>query len=303
MVTRSPVSKIFARETTSDKAFLIVIFAFLILVALSVLYPLIYVISSSFSSPNAVNSGKVVLLPVEFTTLGYEMILQYKPLWVGFMNSAIYAVGSGILSTTLTLLAAYPLSRKDFFGKKAIMVFLVFTLFFGGGLIPFYLLISRLHMVDTRWVMIIPGAVSVFYMIIARTFLQATIPDELYDAASVDGCSHFRFFWSVVLPLSKPLIAILFLFAAVGAWNAYFNALVFLRSQELMPIQIVLRNILIQNQRFGGFGAVSIEMQRLKMNDLLKFGMIVIGSLPLMIAYPFVQKHFVKGVLIGSIKG
>ena len=219
------------------------------------------------------------------------------------MNSAIYAISTGILSTTLTLLAAYPLSRKDLVGKKAITVFMVFTMFFGGGLIPSYLLVSRLHLVDTRWVMIIPGAVSVFYLIIARTFLQANIPSELYDAASVDGCSHFRFFRDVVLPLSKPLIAVLFLFAAVGAWNSYFNALVFLRSQELMPIQIVLRNILIQNQRFGSYGLVSVEMQKLKMNDLLKFGMIVIGSLPLMIAYPFVQQYFVKGVLIGSIKG
>jgi len=303
MVARSPSKRIFARETNSDKALLIALFTLLTLTALSVLYPVIYVISSSFSSPNAISAGKVVLLPVEFTTLGYEMILQYKPLWVGFMNSAIYAISSGILSTTLTLLAAYPLSRKDFVGKKAITVLMVFTMFFGGGLIPFYLLISRLHLVDTRWVMIIPGAVSVFYLIIARTFLQANIPSELYDAASVDGCSHFRFFWRVVLPLSKPLIAVLFLFAAVGAWNSYFNALVFLRSQELMPIQIVLRNILIQNQRFGSYGLVSVEMQKLKMNDLLKFGMIVIGSLPLMIAYPFVQQYFVKGVLIGSIKG
>jgi len=183
------------------------------------------------------------------------------------------------------------------------MIFMVFTMFFGGGLIPYYLLLNKLHLIDTRWVMIIPGAVSVFNVIIARTFLQANIPDELFDAATVDGCSHFRFFGSVVLPLSKPLIAILFLFAAVGAWNSYFNALVFLRSQELMPIQIVLRNVLIQNQSFGNYGLVSVEMQRLKMNDLLKFGMIVIGSLPLMIAYPFVQKHFVKGVMIGSIKG
>ena len=212
-------------------------------------------------------------------------------------------LGSGLLSTTLTLLAAYPLSRKNFVGKNAIMVYMVFTMFFGGGLIPYYLLLSKLDLIDTRWVMIIPGAVSVFNVIIARTFLQANIPDELFDAATVDGCSHFRFFGSVVLPLSKPLIAILFLFAAVGAWNSYFNALVFLRSQELMPIQIVLRNILIQNQQFGNYGLVSVEMQKLKMNDLLKFGMIVIGTLPLMIAYPFVQKHFVKGVLIGSIKG
>lgn len=303
MVARSHGKKMFARETKSDIALLITLYTLITLLVLTVLYPIIYVISSSFSSPNAVNAGKVVLLPVEFTTMGYDLILQFKPLWMGFMNSAIYAVGSGLFSTTLTLLAAYPLSRKDFVGKYAIMIFLAFTMFFGGGLIPFYLLLSKLHLIDTRWVMIIPGAVSVFNVIIARTFLQSNIPDELYDAASVDGCSHFRFFWSVVLPLSKPLIAILFLFAAVGAWNSYFNALVFLRSQELMPIQIVLRNILIQNQRFGSYGLVSFEMQRLKMNDLLKFGMIVIGSLPLMIAYPFVQKYFVKGVLIGSIKG
>jgi ABC-type glycerol-3-phosphate transport system permease component len=244
-----------------------------------------------------------VLLPVEFSTLGYERILQYKPLWMGFMNSTIYALGSGLLSTTLTLLAGYPLSRKNFVGRNAIMIYMVITMFFGGGLIPYYLLLNKLNLIDTRWVMIIPGAVSVFNVIIARTFLQANIPDELFDAATVDGCSHFRFFGSVVLPLSKPLIAILFLFAAVGAWNSYFNALVFLRSQELMPIQIVLRNVLIQNQSFGNYGLVSVEMQKLKMNDLLKFGMIVIGTLPLMIAYPFVQKHFVKGVMIGSIKG
>jgi ABC-type glycerol-3-phosphate transport system permease component len=303
MVTHSAGKKMFARETKGDKILLITIYVLLTLFVLSVLYPIIYVISSSFSSPNAVNSGKVVLLPVEFTTLGYELILQYKPLWMGFTNSTVYAFGSGLLGTALTLLAAYPLSRKDFVGKNAITVFLVFTMFFGGGLIPTYLLYNSLELINTRWVMIIPGAVSVFHIIIARTFLQVNIPEELFDAASVDGCSHFRFFWSVVLPLSTPLIAILFLFAAVGAWNSYFNALVFLRSPELMPIQIVLRNILIENQRFGGYGAVSIEMQRLKMNDLLKYGMIVIGSLPLMMAYPFVQKHFVKGMLIGSIKG
>ena len=303
MVAQSPGKKMFARETKSDIVLLITLYTLLIIVSLTVLYPILYVISSSFSSPNAINSGKVVLLPVEFSTLGYERILQYKPLWMGFMNSTIYALGSGLLSTTLTLLAAYPLSRKNFVGRNAIMIFMVFTMFFGGGLIPYYLLLNKLHLIDNRLVMIIPGAVSVFNVIIARTFLQANIPDELFDAATVDGCSHFRFFGSVVLPLSKPLIAILFLFAAVGAWNSYFNALVFLRSQELMPIQIVLRSILIQNQSFGKYGLVSVEMQKLKMNDLLKFGMIVIGTLPLMIAYPFVQKHFVKGVLIGSIKG
>jgi len=303
MVVQNPAKKIFTRETKGDIALIIALYTLLIFISLNVLYPIIYVISSSFSSPNAVNAGKVVFLPVEFTLIGYERILQYTPLWTGFMNSAIYAFGSGILGTTITLLAAYPLSRKNFVGKNAIMLYLAFTMFFGGGLIPYYLLLSKLHMIDTRWVMIVPGAVSVFHMIIARTFLQSNIPDELFDAASVDGCGHFQFFWSVVLPLSKPLIAVLFLFAAVGAWNSYFNALVFLRSQELMPIQIVLRNILIQNQQFGNYGLVSVEMQKLKMNDLLKFGMIVIGSLPLMIAYPFVQKHFVKGVLIGSIKG
>lgn len=303
MVARSLGNKLFARETKGDKAVLITFYILLALLTVSVLYPIIYVISSSFSSPDAVNSGKVILLPVEFTTLGYQMILRYPPIWIGFMNSAIYAIGSGILSTTFTLLAAYPLSRRDFIGKNAIMAFMVFTMFFGGGLIPYYLLLSRLNLIDTRLVMVLPGAVSVFQVIIARTFLQSNIPDELYDAAIVDGCNHFRFFWHIVLPLSKPLIAILFLFAAVGAWNSYFDALVFLRSQELMPIQIVLRNVLIENQRFGNYGLVSIEMQREKIYGLLKFGMIVIGILPLMIAYPFVQKHFVKGVLIGSIKG
>jgi ABC-type glycerol-3-phosphate transport system permease component len=303
MVARSPGNRLFARETKGDTALLITFYFLLTILVMLVLYPIIFVISSSFSSPNAIGSGKVVLLPVEFSTIGYQIIFQYKPLWIGFMNSAIYAVGSGVLSTTITLLAAYPLSRKEFVGKGIVMAFFVFTMFFGGGLIPYYLLLSNLDLIDTRLVIILPGAVSVFHMIIARTFLQSNIPDELFDAASVDGCSHFRFLRSVVLPLSTPLIAILFLFAAVGAWNSYFNALVFLRSQELMPIQIILRNILIENQRFGSIGLVSVEMQRQKIYDLLKFGMIVVGSLPLMIAYPFVQKHFVKGVLIGSLKG
>jgi len=303
MVTQNPGKRLFARESKGDRALLIAFYILLTLLVVIVLYPIIFVISSSFSSPNAIGSGRVVLFPVEFSTIGYQIIFQYKPLWLGFMNSAIYAVGSGVLSTTLTLLAAYPLSRKEFVGKNAIMAFFVFTMFFGGGLIPYYLLLSKLNLIDTRLVMILPGAVSVFHMIIARTFLQSNIPDELFDAASVDGCSHFRFFVSIVLPLSTPLIAILFLFSAVGAWNSYFDALVFLRSQELMPIQIVLRNILIENQRFGSIGLVSVEMQRQKIYDLLKFDMIVVGSLPLMIAYPFVQKHFVKGMLIGSLKG
>lgn len=303
MVTQTRRISFFARETRMDIVLLVFLYLVLFLLVLAVLYPIIFVVSSSFSSPNAINSGKVILLPVEFTTIGYELILQYKPLWMGFMNSAIYAVALGTFNTSLTLLAAYPLSRKDFIGKNAITIFLAFTMFFGGGLIPYYLLLSRLHLIDTRWVMIIPGGVSVFSIIIARTFLQANVPEELYDAAVVDGCSHFHFFWSIVLPLAKPLIAILFLFAAVGAWNSYFDALVFLRSEELMPIQIMLRNILIENQRFGTYGLVSYEMQRQKMNGLLKFGMIVVGTLPLMLAYPFVQKHFVKGVLIGSIKG
>lgn len=303
MVARNFSIRLFARETKGDIVLLITLYILLTLLVMIVLYPIIFVISSSFSSPNAIGSGKVVLLPVEFSTIGYQLIFQYKPLWIGFMNSAIYAIGAGLLSTTITLLAAYPLSRKEFVGKGFVMAFFVFTMFFGGGLIPYYLLLSELDLIDKRLVMILPGAVSVFHMIIARTFLQSNIPDELYDAAAVDGCSHFRFFRSIVLPLSTPLIAILFLFAAVGAWNSYFNALVFLRSQELMPIQIILRNILIENQRFGSIGLVSVEMQRQKIYDLLKFGMIVVGSLPLMIAYPFVQKHFVKGVLIGSLKG
>jgi putative aldouronate transport system permease protein len=303
MVGKNSGTKMFARESMIDRVILVILFILLTLLVLTVLYPIIYVISSSFSSPNAVNAGRVVLLPVEFTTLGYEMILHYTPLWIGFMNSTIYALGRGILATVLTLLAAYPLSRKDFVGKNMITVFMVFTMFFGGGLIPTYLLYDNINLIDSRWVMILPGAVSVFHIIIARTFLKVNIPDDLFDAASVDGCSHFRFFRSVVIPLSVPLIAILFLFAAVGAWNSYFDALVFLRSPDLMPIQIVLRNILILNQRFGRYGAVSLEMERLKINELLQYGMIVIGSLPLLIAYPFVQKHFVKGMLIGSIKG
>ena len=303
MVTRQKRPSIFARETTGDKILIIFLYVMLTFVSIAVLYPVIFVVSSSLSSPNAVSSGKVVLWPVEFSTQGYELILQYRPLWMGFANSACYAIFGGIISTAITLMAAYPLSRKDLIGRNPIMIFMTFTMFFGGGLIPTYLLMVNLGLINTRWVMIVPGAVGVFNVIIARTFMQSNIPQELHDAAQVDGCSDFSFFWRVVLPLSKPLIAILFLFAAVGAWNAYFEALIYLNSENLMPIQIVLRSVLIEGQRFGSFGSMAAEIEREKISALLKFGMIVIGSLPLLIAYPFVQKYFVKGMLIGSIKG
>ena len=230
-------------------------------------------------------------------TLGNPQIL------LGYRNSLFYAVAGSLISVTLTVMLAYPLSRPSFWGRGAIMLFLIFTLLFSGGLIPTYLVVQKLGMLDTRWAMLIPNAIAVWQVIIARTFFQSTIPEELVEASALDGCSDLRFLWSVVLPLSKPILAVLVLMYAVSQWNAYFDALIYLKSPELYPLQLVLRSILILNTTTSGTMEASDMIERRQLADLLKYSLIVVASLPVLLIYPFVQRYFVKGMLIGSVKG
>ena len=291
------------RESLGDRIFLISIYIILTIVLVAVLYPLIYIVSASFSSPAAVTAGKVWLFPVEFSTRGYEVMLGDPQIIRGYANSIFYTLFGTLISVTLTIMVAYPLSRKQLYGRNFLLLFITFTMIFSGGLIPTYIVVKELGMINTRWSLIIPQAIAAFLVIVARTFFQITIPEELSEAAALDGCSDLRFLFSVVLPLSKPIIAVLALMYAVGQWNAYFDAILYIKDSDLLPLQNVLRNILILNTTTSGSVDAAQMLQRQQLADLLKYTLIVLGSLPVLIIYPFVQRYFVKGMLIGSIKG
>lgn len=291
------------RESVSDRLFIGILYVFLSLVLIVILFPLLHILSASFSSPSAVTSGKVWLWPVDFSFVGYKAVFQNSDILIGFGNSFFYTIVGTIVNVSFTVMLAYPLARRTFYGRGLIMILLVFTMFFDGGLIPNYLLVKSLGMVNTRWAMIIPGALAVFQVIIARTFFQS-IPEELAEASEMDGCSDMRFFLRIVLPLSKPIIAVLFLMYAVGHWNAYFNALIYLKDSKMFPLQIFLRNILILNSENSDMMTnINGLLVQQGLKDLLKYSLIVVSSAPVLIIYPFVQKHFVKGVMIGSLKG
>lgn len=293
------------KKISQDKVVYFINYIFLALIFIAVLYPLIYIVSCSFSSGNALMSGKVKFLPVEFTFDSYSAVAKYNSIWTGYKNSIIYTLAGTAVSIVLTLFAAYPLSREDFRGNKILMKFFLFTMMFSGGLIPSYLLIKNLGMINSMWAVILPGAVSAYNMIVARTFFKQTIPKELLEASQMDGCSDFTFFTKIVVPLSTPIIAVLSLWVAVSLWNSYFNPMIYLNSEDKFTLQLVLRRIILMSQ--VNFSSTNIDPEQLARNrylsEMLKYATIIIGSLPLMIIYPFVQKYFVKGVLIGSVKG
>jgi len=291
------------RESFGDQVFLTVVYIFLAIVLLVVLYPLVYIVSASFSSPLAVSSGRVWLFPVDFSLRGYQVALSNPQIITGYANSLFYTFFGTLISVTLTVAVAYPLSRAKLYGRGFLMFFITLTMIFSGGLIPTYLVVKQLGMINTRWAMIIPGAVAAFYVIIARTFFQLNIPEELAEAAELDGCSDLNFLWKIVIPLSGPIIAVLTLMYAVGQWNSYFEALIYLKSASLQPLQLVLRYILILDKAAGGMLDATAYVERMQLNDLLKYTLVVIGSLPVLIIYPFVQRYFVRGMLLGSIKG
>ncbi|OAS18004.1 carbohydrate ABC transporter permease [Paenibacillus oryzisoli] len=291
-------------ENSVDRMYLFFVYVFLVICLIIVAYPLIYIVSSSFSSSSAVISGKVWLFPVEPTLRGYKAVFQNPQILTGYGNSLFYLFFGTLLSVTLTITAAYPLSRKNFYGRNVITTLFIFTMLFNGGLIPYYLTVKGMGLLDTRWAMIIPGAISVWQVILARTFFQTSIPSELTEAAHLDGCSDFKFLLRIVIPLSKPIIAVLVLMYAIGYWNSYFEALIFLKSANLYPLQLILRNILILNSIDPTMVKDVKELaDRQGLKELLKYSLIVVASAPVLMLYPFVQKHFVKGLLIGSLKG
>jgi putative aldouronate transport system permease protein len=290
------------KESAADKTFLVTIYILLSIVALVVIYPLIFIVSSSISSPAAVTSGRVWLWPVDISFNGYKALFNTPEILIGYGNSIFYTVAGTLISVALTIMIAYPLSRKTFFGRNTLMMIITFTMIFSGGLIPTYMVVKQLHLIDTRWALLIPNAIWVWQVIIARSFFQSSIPGELLEASEIDGCSDMRFIWSVVLPLSKPIIAVLVLMYAVGQWNAYFDALIYLKSADLFPLQLILRSIIIQN---NGSGAMDVAkmVERQQLTELLKYSLIVVATLPVLVIYPFVQRHFVQGMLVGSVKG
>ncbi len=277
----------------------------LAVVALGVLYPLVYIVSSSFSNPAAVTAGRVWLWPVEPSLIAYERVYSYPTIWRGYANTLFYTSFGTIISVALTLLAAYPVSRRRFRGRNLYMLLFVFTMIFDGGIIPTYLVVRGAGMINTRWAMLIPTAVAAWNVIITRTFFQVNVPDELLEAAQIDGSSDLQFFWHVVLPISGAIIAVNTLFYAVYKWNSFFEALLYLNDERLVPLQIVLRNILIVNSMDASLFAISAgsDAAQAQLRALIKFAVIVVASVPVLMLYPFVQKYFVRGVLIGSLKG
>ncbi|WP_327633314.1 carbohydrate ABC transporter permease [Kribbella sp. NBC_00482] len=292
-------------ETRTDKIFLLGVKIMLWIALLLVAVPLIYIVANSFSSPSAVSAGRVLLWPIEPSLKAYKEAFSDPLIMKGYLNSFIYAIGGTLISVTLTIAIAYPLSRRTFFGRNVIMSVLIFTMLFSGGLIPTYLVVQDLGLLNTRWAMVIPSAIGVWQVIIARTFFRSTIPDELHEAATIDGASDLRFLWSVVLPLSKPVIAVIALMYAIFQWNSYFDALIYLKDPGLYPLQIVLRNVLILNTLTGSTTTTSLaqQLEQQQLANVLKYALIVISSLPVLIIYPFVARHFTKGVMVGAVKG
>lgn len=294
----------FSQMSMEDKIVTFVIYAFLTLVTLVILYPIIYVVSASFSEPQAVISGKVKLFPVDFTLRGYEAVFKNKKLINGFLNSVFYVGVSLVLNLTMTMLCAYPLSRKEFRARNWVSLFFVFTMYFSGGMVPSYILVNKLHLLNTRWAMIIPTAMSSYNMIICRTYIVNNIPDDLYEAGQIDGCSPFRYMLQVVVPLSKSILAVLLLYYGVSKWNDYYNAMLYLYKDGLMPLTMVMREILILGEvdmtKVTNADAVA-KLQG--MSELLKYATIVVSSVPVVMLYPMIQKHLVKGVMVGAVKG
>lgn len=291
------------RNSSSDNAFDVVNTIFLIVFSLAILYPIIVVVSSSFSNPNALMAGKVLLLPIKPTLDGYRAVMYHPDIWMGLRNSLFYTVVGTIVNLVVTILAAYPLSRKDFTSRGWISLFFAFTMWFSGGLIPSFLLIKNMGLYNNPAVMILPLAMNVWNMIIVRTYFQSNISDDLLEVAKLDGCSDIKFLTQIAIPLSKPVIAVVALYYAVANWNVYAHAYIYINSQEYQPIQVVLRDILLLNTT----QEISVDVTKMakseQLSELLKYSLVVVASIPMVLIYPFVQKYFVKGIMVGSVKG
>lgn len=291
-------------KSASDIAFDFVTSAILLIAALLVAYPLLYVVSASFSSTTAVTAGKVWLLPVQPSLVAYEAVFKNNMIFSGYINSIFYTVLGTLITMVVTMLSGFCLSRRDFMGRGIISGLLLVTMFFSGGLIPSYLMMRQLSMLNTVWALVLPNAVSAWFIILTRTYVKSSIPEELFESAGLDGSSVYGMLWHIAIPLSGTIMAVVGLYSAVGIWNSYFDAFIYISKKEMYPLQVILRNILILNQ----FDANAVQdlrdmATRQGMSNLLKFAVIVVSSAPLLILYPFVQRYFVKGVMIGSLKG
>ncbi|WP_391574363.1 carbohydrate ABC transporter permease [Cohnella sp.] len=287
---------------SEDRAFDAVVYAIAVLIIVIVLYPLIFIVSASLSDPAKVLGGEVWLLPKGFNVEAYINIMQNDKIWIGYRNTIFYAVVGTLVNLIMTILAAYPLSRPDLPGRGPLMLIITLTMFFSGGLIPTYMLVKGLGMVDTIWALIVPGAIATYNLIVMRTYFQSSIPWELQEAAHIDGCTNWRLLVNIILPLSKPILAVMVLFYAVGHWNSFFGALIYIRNESLYPLQLVLRDILLISQSDIADSGVGLE-DKILLAESIKYAVIIVSSLPVLVMYPFVQRHFVKGVMIGSIKG
>lgn len=291
--------------TAGDKVFTAITWILGALIMLVIVYPLYYVIIASISDPDKVMSGSVWIVPVKPTLEGYVYLFTETNIWTGYKNTLIYSFGGTALSMLLTIPAGYALSRPDFKGRRPIMLYFLFTMYFSGGLIPTYLLVTNtLRLDNTVWAMILPFSLSVYNVIIVRSFFESSLPKDLWEAAQLDGCSNTRFLLTIAIPLSKAVISVILLYYLVGKWNEYFNALMYLRDAKLSPLQLILRDILLLNEAMAnsvtGSSGVNASMRRA---TLVKYTSAIIGTIPMLILYPFIQKYFEKGVMIGAVKG
>lgn len=292
-----------SRQGVGDRVFNAVAVGIVTLLTVIVIIPLLNVVAASFSSSTAVNAGKVLLWPIEFTLDNYRTVLKYNSVWLGYRNTILYTIAGTVISVTLSLFCAYPLAQRKFSGRKFFNKLFLLTMIFNGGMIPTYIVVRDLNLLNTVWSVLLPSAISFYNVIIMRNYIETTIPDELEESARVDGCSPARYFISFVVPLTKPIIAVIAMYYAVAQWNDYFNAFLYLTDKNLYPLQLFLREILISSK----FSASDLDPDAIKaiqgLADTLKYVVIVVSTLPLMCIYPFVQKYFVKGVMIGSVKG
>ncbi|MDG0811290.1 carbohydrate ABC transporter permease [Cohnella rhizosphaerae] len=295
------------REKGADRLFLIANAAVLSIVLILVLFPLLHILAASISDPQLVNKGKVWLLPRDLTFEGFRRVFRNEEIWTGYLNTIVYTLAGTLLNLAVTLTCAYPLSRKDLTGRTTVLLLLLFTMFFSGGLIPTYLLVKNLGMLDSIWALIVPGAASVWNILIVRTYFETEIPDEVHEAAMMDGASNLVAFARIALPLAKPIVAVMALFYGVGHWNAYFDALIYLSDRHLYPLQLILREILVQAQMNEAMkqsgGVLEGLAKQAEIAQLLKYAVIIVSTLPVLVAYPFFQRYFVKGIMVGAVKG
>lgn len=294
--------KVSVSQTRGDKVFGVINAIFIVFITIITLYPLIYVCSASISSPASVTSGRMWLWPTDITLEGYKRILKNSEIWMGYANTIFYTVVNVAISLAVTLPAAYALTVKSLPGRKFIVFVFSVTMFFSGGMIPLYVVCRNLGLVNTLWAVILPSATSMWYIILTRTFFQSTIPHELEEASEIDGCSVFATFLRIVIPLSAPIIAVMALYFGVGRWNSYFGEMIFLRDRSKFPLQLFLREILLININNANNAAGNDAADVLYLDTLVKYAMIIISTVPILCIYPFVQKYFMKGVMMGSIK-